>query len=318
MPKGKFSISGYRIESDISLEAERISGRGGPEYPCLYIPIEFTLRSSEDKGKIRAYSLLWLKINLHLGNIKIGGGVSESIAEYSWPHLSSREIYAEIPLDLYRIEKIEERRRGDIEFGITASALIANHPPVDKAGTNERQEYRKDVQEFTTGSFDIIFSIPQSHWVDKILPGLGYGKVKLIEVPIPEKIVPDTFEKALKELQESQRYFIEGDHDKVIAHCRRAIQLIPEALPIDLSGMERPSFSDKVRKFSKEHLSILLSDSKRKYLETIIKATWNLSSIVQHPSPHGYFNRTDAVTILQITTILLAYVGKLLKQKETI
>ena len=316
MPKGNFSISAWRTESDISLEANRIRGQGGPEYPYLFIPIEFILRPSEDKGKIKAYSLLWIKSSLHVRNIKIGEGVSESIVEYSWPHLSPREIYTEIPLDVYRIGKIEEQRQGDIELQLKGSALIAEHPLVTKAGINERQEYRKDVEEFTTGRFDITFSIPQSHWVDKILPGLGYGKVKLIELPIPEKIVPDTFQKALKELQESQRYFVKGDYDKVVAHCRSAVQLIPEALSIDLSGIERPSFSDKVKKFLEEHLSAFLTDSKRKSLETIIKATWKLSSIPHHPSPPGYFNRNDAEAILQITIIILAYVGKLLKQRE--
>ena len=172
------------------------------------------------------------------------------------------------------------------------------------------------MEEFRTGNFAITFSIPQSYWINEILPRLGYGKIKLIEVPIPEKIVPRIFKKALEEIQQSQRYFLEGDYDKVVAHCRNAVQLIPEALPIDLSSAERPTFNDKVKIFLKEHLSLFLSDTKRESLEKMIKATWNLSSIPHHPSPPGYFNRADGEAILQITTILLAYVGKLLKEKE--
>ncbi|HJH27191.1 MAG TPA: hypothetical protein C5S37_10620 [Methanophagales archaeon] len=317
MPKDDFSISSWSTRSDISLEVDRISGVGGPEYPQLHIPVEFTLRPSEKKGKIKAYSLLWLRSSLHIENIKIGEGFSEPIAEYSWPHLSPRQISIEIPLDHYRIEKIEERRQGDIQFRLSGSALIAEHPSIAKAGPNERQEYKTDVENFTTGNFNITFSIPQSHWIDKILPGLGYGKVKLIEVPIPEKIVPDTFQKALTELQESQRYFVEGDYDKVVAHCRSAVQLIPAARPIDLSGLDKPSFNGKVREFLKQNLSTFLTNSKQEFIENIIKATWKLGSIPHHPSSSlGYFNRADAEAIMLVTTALLAYVGKLLKQGE--
>jgi len=72
-------------------------------------------------------------------------------------------------------------------FRLSGSALIAEHPSIAKAGSNGRQEYRRDVENFTTGNFNITFSIPQSHWIDKILPGLGYGKVKLIEIPALEQ-----------------------------------------------------------------------------------------------------------------------------------
>jgi len=85
-------------------------------------------------------------------------------------------------------------------------------------------------------------------------------------VPIPEKIVPDTFQKALTELQESQRYFVEGDYDKVVAHCRIAIELIPKSRPIDLSGIEKPNFNITVKKFLKQNLSIL-TNSKQGFIE---------------------------------------------------
>ena len=315
MPKADFDVDGLSTRGAISFDVDRISGAGGPEYPYLFIPGEFTLIPEEREGKIKAYSLLWLKSSLYVGDKKFGEGVSEAIAEYSWPHLSSHQVSIEIPLDLYRIEKIEERRRGDISLRLSGSALIAEHPSVTKTGPDKRQEYKKDVEEFTRGRFNIPFSIPHSLWVDKILPGLGYGKVKLIEVPIPEKIVPDTFQKALTELQEAQRYFVEGDYDKVVAHCRSAVQLIPESLKIDLSGIERPGFNDKTKKFLDE-FSSFLNDSKREALETIIKATWRLSSVPHHPQPSGYFNRADAEAISQVTTTLVAYAGKLLKQRE--
>lgn len=316
MPKDRFRVGGWSTESDVSLEVEKIRGVGGLEYPRLSFSLEFILNPSESKEGIRAFSLLWLKSSLYLRNRIIGEGISESMAVYSWPHPSPQQILIEVPLDAYRIEKIEEIRQGDVEFRLSGSALVAEHPRIKRAAPNESQEYRKNVEEFRTGKFDITFTIPQSNWIDKILPGLGYGKIKLIEVPIPEKIIPGIFKKALEEIQQSQRYFLEGNYDKVVAHCRNAVQLIPEALPISLSGEDKPAFNNKVKIFLKEHLSPFLSDTKREFLEKMIKATWNLSSLAHHPVCPGYFNRADAEAVLQITTTLLAYVGKLLEQKE--
>lgn len=231
MPKDSFSVGGWSTRSDISIEADRIRGEGGPEYPRLVIPLEFILRPAEEEGEIRAYSLLWLKSNLYIDNIKIGEGFSGPIAEYSWPRGSSRQITIEIPLDSYRLEKIEERRRDDIQFRLSGSALIAEHPPVTMAGSNEKQEHRRDVESFTRGQFEITFSIPLSHWVDKVLPGLGYGKVKLIEIPTLEKIEPDTFKDAQEELVQAQDYFTQGDYDKTVGHCRSALEPLKKLLP---------------------------------------------------------------------------------------
>jgi hypothetical protein len=316
MSKGNFSVGNWAVRHDISVEEVKISGRGGPEFPCLSIPVDIILRPLEREPKIKACTILWIKSNLQIGDKKIGEGISEPMEEYSWPDPSPRNFLIEIPLDLYRIEKIEEQRNGDIQFRLLGSMLIAVHPSITRVGPDERQEYNRCVEQFAIGRIDIALNIPQSHWVDKILSNLGYGKVKLIEIPIPEKIVPDIFQKALNELQESKKYFIDGDYDKVVAHCRNAIQLIPEVLPIDLPSTENSSFNNRVKIFFKQHLSNLLTDEKREAFQNIIKEIWSLSSIIHHPSPPDYFNRADAEAILQITTTLLAYVGKLLKKKE--
>ncbi len=306
MPKGDFFISGWSTRSDISLEVDCINGAGEPEYPRLIIPVEFTLRPAEDNGKIKAYSLLWLKSSLHIENIKIGEGFSEPIAEYSWPDIRPRRIIIEIPLDLYRLEKIEERRRENIQLRLSGSALVAEHPSVPQAIPNEQQEYKRDVACFTKGNFDITFDIPQSHWVEKILPGLGYGKVKLIEIPIPEKVMPDTFKNVQAELEQAQDYFIYGDYDKVVEHCRNAIEPLKNLRP---------------------QIKILLTNSKYEWVTEVGQATYdwidkiytktrNVSSIPHHLPSIGHFSRFEAQTILMVTIALLSYSGKLLNQKK--
>ena len=314
MPESRFSVGNWGTESQIALEENAITGEGGPDYPRLVIPIKFTLVPDPEHGK--AYTLLWLKVNLILNHKKIAESNAEPLAEYSWRTASSRQLRIEVPVDFYRLSRIEEKRIGDIEFRLDGSALIAENQIMKNEVSGGNQNLEEKVEKFSKGSFQIDFKILQSHWINKVLPGLGYGTIKIIEVPIPEKIIPGIFQNALIELENAQKYFIEGDYDKVAGHCRNAVQLIPESLILDLTGISRPSFNDKVKKFSDQHLSNVLSKSKREALGSMMKAAWALTSKAHHPSPSKSFNRADAEAVMLITTALLAYVGKLLKSME--
>lgn len=320
MPDENFFIEGHNIGL-IKIDPQKIKSGGVPPYPRLVIPFELSIKPREifDQKKsqithVQNYTLLqfWGKLSIVTtteGAIEIANFQSEPFLHFSQDGDLSKEIC--IPLDHYKVKYLEDKRESDWRFRLNFMVLIIKHPlnPYAQKGKD------KKVQELLTSSFALTLDIPQSYWIKNVLPGLGYGKIKLIEIPIPEKIIPNTFQKALKELEASQEYFVEGDYNKAVGHCRSAIQLIPETLTVDLSSIAKPSFNDRVKKFLSQHLSTVLTDSKRKYLETIINATWKLSSITHHPS-NAVFFRSDAQAVMLVTTALLAYVGKMLKQVE--
>jgi hypothetical protein len=232
---------------------------------------------------LQHYTLIYLSGELYLrcnsSQIEISRFHSKPIL-----HCSDRKwetnLTIDIPLDRYRIEFLEEKRKKNMQFRMHCDSLISKHMPIPY----DKKEKESVVQEMVTNSFDINFDIAQSHWVDVVLRGLGYGQFKLIEIPIPEKLIPEVYQKALVSLQKSQEHFVKGDYDEVVAQCRNAVQLIPEILPLDLSNTKTPSFNEKIKHFLKQHLSIL-SDTKAQSLEAMIKAIWKLSSIPHHPSP---------------------------------
>ncbi len=323
MPKLSFSIENYSLGL-ISIEPQNIYGKGGIMYPYLGIPLTFDIKSqsvmlTNDKGEetkyIQHYTLVYLSGELYTYH---NGQRLETARFQSDPilHCSDRQwegtYRIEIPLDVHRIDQIEETRRGNIQFQIDFKTLVAKHHLVPA----DTKDFALFIERLSSDSLSINFEIQQSHWIDVILPGFGYGKYKIIEVPIPEKVIPPIFQKALSELQESQKYFVKGDYDAVVAQCRNVIQLLPDTCPVDLTGIQKPVFSDKIEKFIEQHLSTL-ADSKAQALKTIMKSLWGLCSIPHHPSPSGYFNRADAEAVLLITTTLLAYVGKLLIKEES-
>lgn len=216
--------------------------------------------------------------------------------------LKDRYFMIEIPVNHHQLSQIEEERKGDLEGEMyDLGMLILKEKNLPFAFEHLRS---------------LKFTIPRSHWVKDILPALGYGKFKLIEVPIPEKAIPEIFKKALEELEQAQNHYNNGEYDEAVFRCRNAIQQIPDTLPRSSNEEEKPSVPTKVKERLKQYFpEKILSNSKREALSRMIIGIWNLTSIPHHPSPPKYFNRYDAETVIGITTFLLSYVGRLLKTK---
>ena len=137
MPESQFSVGSWGTQSQIALEENTITGEGGPEYPRLIIPIKFVLVPDTKYG--RTCTLLWLKIGLILNHKIIAESNTGPLAEYSWETPSPRQIRIEIPIDFYRLGRIEEKRNGDIEFRLDGSALIAEYQSTKNGVSNGTQ-----------------------------------------------------------------------------------------------------------------------------------------------------------------------------------
>ena len=325
MPGSDFSINS-RIFVKIRIEPQVIYGQGGPDFPRLVINAHITLKPIESEGKdqqgkpitvVQNYTLVQIFGSLFIrpftGNeIRITDFQSIPLLHFSVDWEMQQTL--EIPIDLFRLNRIEEMRRGDAQLKFLLRCLLAKHPLVRKP--TEPLQMDQSIQRLElTGAFELSLPIPQSHWVANVLPGLGYGKVKMVEIPIPARVVPDTFTKALAELDQAQNYLNQGDSDKAVGHCRKALETIPNSVSLKFEKDAKPSFPDKVDKFL-ETLSPSLTDSKKEGLAKMMKALWPLTSIPQHPHPAGYFNRTDAEAIMMMCTAILSYVGKLLVKTE--
>lgn len=310
MPKLELGILRYSNYKAIEISASPtdISGGGTPYYPFFSIKLNVTLKPIlPAEGNPINFVLTQMGGYLSLqNNERIADFWTEPI--FSETHDKERNFPQQltIPLDCKRIERIEAvRSGGDIQLNLHFFGTV---------WIKDDEEYRVPDKMVSSGNF-LALKIPQSYWVGKVLPDLGYGKFKLIEVPIPEKIIADTLQKAIEELAQAQQYFVEGDYDKTVEHCRSAIEVIPNTISLSFKPGEKQSFSAKVDKFW-EHFKGFLSNSKRDGVSKIMKALWNLGSIPHHLSPPGYFSRADAEAIMMITTAVVAYAGKSLSSKE--
>src|SRR5207245_2654317 len=143
-----------------------------------------------------------------------GGGSLGQIAFHSLPlSLFSRptargQVVLNIPLDVYQLRQIEEQRTGNVSLKFDFTFEFAKHYPV------ARKEAYAPIERFETNFFSMTVNIPRSEWVDKVLPGLGYGKIHLVEVPLPEMAIGESLARAVVEFHQAKSYMLQGNYDK--------------------------------------------------------------------------------------------------------
>jgi hypothetical protein len=311
MKMAKSEIQHYgHVVGSVNLDASRISGTGGPDFPRLVFPMDVHVSPIDGQEII----LIQLAGDLIIGEqTRVSPFISDYLLIRSSEDPKGRDasLTLGVPIDLWKIERIEEKRRGDIKITLEGKWFYVLHKKKSERDREHLDHEHLELEPYTTG-FRLEFSVIRSLWVENILPGLGHGKIKILEIPYPEKTLEGVFEKAIQELEQARKYFNEGDYDKTVGHCRSAVQLIPELLPLSITA---EGFAEKSKQFVKEHLRPLIEDSKTEAYSKVIKALWDLAAIPHHPSPPGYFNRADAEFSLLVTSASLGYVGKLLSSK---
>ena len=312
----------------MTINPEWISGQGGPAFPQPSVPLTISMQSAELEAQrrmglgqyyptaedaIQDYTLHQIYGALFFSP---GGG---PIAFHSLPlsffsRLTTQGIKGQavlsIPLDVYQLRQIEEQRVGDISLKFDFTFEFAKHYPV------ARKEPYTPFEKFETQFSSMTVNIPRSDWVDKVLPGLGYGKIYLVEVPTAEKAIGDLFARAVKEFQQAQQQMLLGDYNKVLGHLRNALEILSDAVeykgtPRD--GKTKPSFADKI-----DYLLNVLPGAptgfRRENLARMCKDLYGFTSPPEHPSP-PHFTHDDAEMTMLSTIAVLSYMGKFLSRE---
>ncbi|MHB8579159.1 MAG: tetratricopeptide repeat protein [Ignavibacteriaceae bacterium] len=323
MPDVSITVDSHIIGT-FRIEVQNIWGESNSLYPSLSILYSLNLKPrvfADQPENINSTSLeenysmlnftgdLYFVVKQNL-KYKIANFSSDQIMNYSTGYELSHSF--SIPLDYYRLKQLEEKRKGNLPIEFHFRALLGKHPRIP---VNSKLQRENSIKELFKSEFNLNLEIPESVWIENILNKTGYANIKLIEVPIPKKIVPPIYQQALKELEEANKYYNEGDYDKSISHCRRAIEIIPNAIQTDF-GKENPSYNFRVKSFLDQHLSTFLSKPKRDSMHSILTAIWNLSSVQSHSSPLEYFSRSDAEALIVISSVMLSYIGRGIESLE--
>jgi hypothetical protein len=290
-----------------SIDPTEINSVGGPENPKIQVWLNLELNPGEGK-QYQPFILLSIDAKLRAfdSSFDIASGLSFQQSKITGKY--STKVMLEFVLSAYKILKIEEKRIDNFKATIDVNFRAIN----TESYTVPIGTVKKDITFMTdiTQTFcNINFEIPQSLWVTKHLTGLGWQSSSIIELPSANDLIPEEYSNSLTELKKANEYFNKGDYDKVVAHCRSAIDPIRKKLPELKSFITSRSSYDWIDDVNESTFS---------WLDKLIKETSNFASKTHHTPSTGHFSRHDAQVVQMITIAIIGYAGKCLSDNAII
>lgn len=299
MSTGNIRIGNNRF--DVVVHTDSIHVRGSVHSPQLTFNISLNVEPlSEGEAQI-SLGFNLVKYQLQLSEMKIQASTCVEVMNRQVN--SKQDIYSQASFSIESniLSKVEQFRKGNLPISLQCEFQITLLEEIIQS-----VEYSKNksygILRTEIGVCNIFFEIPQSVWVNDLLPKLGHNSYKLIELPRHNNLIPEEYTKSIVELDEATKYFNNGDYDKAVAHCRSALDPLKSKLP---------SLKEFVTSKSEHEWANKVLDSTNQWLEQIIKNTASFTSKTHHAPSIGHFGRTDAEIVMMVTTAIIGYVGKL-------
>lgn len=302
MAKTDFTIQEYTI-GKIYSEPTSVTAQGAPYYPRLNIPIELVIESiSHPSKEVPQCVILSVQSELYTGNSNSKIADSTPIFDtlkFINNNKARTDYRLEFPLDSYRIKAIEEERRGNTSLKVKLNLLAGHYKAL-----SIQDEHGQSTQTFLTRyeklspSYNLAIDVPQSHWVEKVLPLLGLGEYFIIEMPQGKK----TLQEAWGYLEKAESAFRTWNEKDVFANCREMAESLGQVVKVNF-GEQDFTYKEKwIRSFKNfQHLISLylhMEEHRR-----------------DHPSNTVSTSKADAEHVLIMSKALIKYVEELMQQR---
>lgn len=305
MPEGTINFEHYSIGT-ISFDLAQIYASGGPDFPVLNINAQVGMMAltgiSHNATDVNAISLVRIEGDFCSPAQRVVARFQNALAlRATNPHREVKwQMFLTIPFDLKVLKRIEETRSDDLQVALQIRLQLGLHNTDLNGG---------GVKTFYIASTTMNFAIPRSQWTDKLLPGLGYGGLEVLEVRYGTGLIAKELPKSVAEIQQARKYLLEADWNNAIEHCRKAIEVILNSRPP--SGPVPVKFKDRVNTFIQDHLRAIDPVQSRLLAEEM-GMIWEVGSQAVHPATGPAFKRADAEFIVRTTMALVEYFSRLL------
>jgi hypothetical protein len=313
----------------ISADGAMVRGEGGPINPQLVVPLGIRLNDQPDEaplaiGRLRA--LLGTDQNVWPATAicppvceELVGG-PHGFRVHSKPSgQGDDQIELRFFLTPTQVEELERRRhasRADVFYLYLAleptvvglknfNRNTPGKPPTPGIWDAKYGMYAELAWFWTTNQPSALrVDVETSTWVRNVLPGLGYDRLRLVEITLPPPL-PDQpsaageFDKA-KAALDTRRY------EDCVAACRGLLAMWKQ----DAGATDGKRLAQVVA----ERLGWADADGRRQFLDGLWKAATNFVNAPHHPEASGqgvWLDHRDARLTLMMTALLSEYLGTL-------
>lgn len=294
------------MAAEVVIDGGAVYGSGSLAHPVLIVRLELVLRAPSEPPS-------WLCFK------SIGGRLSpfdsSYIADCRSVHLfeniapgvqnSGRQVYLEIPLDQRRLSLIEGQRQGnDCKLRLDLELFVDEMRPVGGHEFYGRTIPYLALVESRRLQRTYEFVVNKSHWGERVLPGLGYGKTHVIELPAMPLESVARFSKAFTALQQAQTFHREGRYGETVGKVRLALEQLTEPEEYtDDKGVRR------TRPILKRAWQTRLGEATYTWINESIKTLKRPANDAVHGNRDN-FSQFEAQMLITVATTVIAYAAQ--------
>jgi hypothetical protein len=320
--KQDITLGSSSVVGTVFVDGGAIQGEGGPVRPQLVVPVTITMNPQPDKAML---AVVWLHARLAfdqdhsphqiacqpVSHPLVNGFNTRSHPKGPWNHTA----YLRFFLTPAEVEDLERRRHAanadlfqlyleldPIVAAIkTYNALDTDQPPEQTPWDLKLGMFSQVLPFWTVSIKPVRVQIEQSTWVRNVLPGLGYDRLRLLELTFPPPL-PD-HGSAASQFDKAKRALDEGRYGECIQECRGLLNMWKKQYG---ATKQEPiaSIIAKDRRWAE-------NDIRRDLLDTLWEKIGIVANAPHHPEGHEnaeLFDKRDARLLLILTAALSEYV----------
>jgi hypothetical protein len=287
------------IVGEVSFNPQNVRGSGGAYSPRLHFPCAFKFKVYGETDLI----FTTLASNMTIGGEKLCDSILHTFNRVVRPQYGEQADMPvlEFALNPSVIERIEQRRRKDVEMQLELKlGVLAFGPPI---AFPPKPDAPSRISNGGTIQIQYSLTIPQSIWISNVLPGLGYGLIRLVELPLITATSSEAFKKSFTALDQAHHQLKLGYYDEAAGKCRIALEPFWEMVEETKGGKTRDI--PRLRKSWEKAIGKPTYDWLQKVLGEIKRAT-NRS----HHSTQAHFDRLGAEMLITVTTVVVGYAAR--------
>ena len=321
--KQSITVGGSRIVGELSVDGGAVLGESGPLRPCLIVPLTIMMQNRPKESMLAVTEIRGLLCSDQnaFPQDALCAPQTESLTNgfpvRSLPHgTTSHTVHLRFfmtPAEVEHLEALRQSSKTDtfsLYLGLDAMvAKLRTHNEIVRDVEQEPSPWDMNLGLFSEvlplwdSRIDVtLIQVEQSRWVRDILPGLGYDRIRLLEMTFPPPLPDHT--SAAAQFDKTNRALDDRRYGDCILECRGLLNMWEK----QFGATSKKRIAEVVA----DDRGWPAEDIRRDLLDTLWKEVGDVANAPHHPEGDvnsEIFEGRDARLILVLTAALSEYLA---------